>query len=44
MKYSPERYEWDMVNTTVAISSDSASAFISDTGIYRLFVKRVFDS
>jgi len=40
LKYSPERYAWDMVNTTVSVSNESAAALISDSGIYRLFVKR----
>jgi len=40
MRYNQSGYVWDYVNTTLVISNESATAFIPDSGIYRLFTDR----
>ncbi|KAF1078642.1 hypothetical protein [Methanogenium sp. MK-MG] len=40
MRYNQSVYAWALVNTTLLISGDSATFFIPDSGIYRLFTDR----
>ena len=40
MRYDESGFAWVPVNTTLVISNSSATAFIPDSGIYRLFTDR----
>ena len=40
MKYNQSGYAWVPVNTTLIITNESATAFIPDSGIYRIFSDR----
>ncbi|MBP2133408.1 hypothetical protein J2128_001362 [Methanomicrobium sp. W14] len=40
MEYNQSGYLWSQVNSTPEISDASATAFINNSGIYRLFIKK----